>query len=374
MKTATAYIIYDPLNLTFSMVEVGGSAVQRKDAVSGAFDPDRSLFPFILRPNLQVQDPNHILIDGDHTDKLIDCRWYIGADDTGERIWADTPGLNPGEYGELIVTRNVEPSTPLNLYFTCAYMDSRTKNTFRKSASVVLSSVLAVESNLSLTIDAASKMPVSPFKTHRNRIITATFRNGTDDVPDNEAVYVWRVLDASTRMMRDITEDDLFYVSGQGTRVLTVDRRFIDKELIEVVATLAALPSKSVSAHTKMFRWYGMWDDEVHIVRGKFIRTDTKEIEVKAYVNTPRGQVPSPADFFDIKHVRTGIAKDSYQEVLGYGETVTVPRSSVGSDPNMRPVFGIETRERTALRACTINGNTCLVNGSVMCIQIPKDK
>ena len=29
MKTATAYIIYDPLLLTFSMLEIGGSTVQR---------------------------------------------------------------------------------------------------------------------------------------------------------------------------------------------------------------------------------------------------------------------------------------------------------------------------------------------------------
>ena len=53
-------------------------------------------------------------------------------------------------------------------------------------------------------------------------------------------------------------------------------------------------------------------------------------------------------------------------------ETAIVPRSSIGSDPSARPVFGIEVRERTALRACTIGGAACLVNGKIMCIQIPK--
>ena len=252
-------------------------------------------------------------------------------------------------------------------------MDPRTQNTFRKSAVVTLSSVLATEMNLGIEIDAAHKMPVSPFKTHHHRTITATFRNGSDVLPDEAAVYVWRVQDAVTRQMRDITVDDLFYVSGQGSRTITIDRRFIDKELIEVVASLVTDPSRVVSARTKIFRWYGQWDDEVRITRGKFVRPDTAEVEVQAYINTPKGLVNSPADYFDIIHVRTGSAAGSFQETVGYGETVTIPRSSIGSDPNLRPVFGIETRERTALRACTINGAVCLVNGLIMCIQIPKE-
>ena len=374
MKTATAYIIYDPLILTFSMVEVGGSAVQRKDAVSGSFDPDRSLFPLVLRPTLSVRDPNHILTDGDHSDKLIDCRWFIGADSSGSRIFSDTSGFSLGDNGELTVTRNVEPSTPLNLYFTCAYIDARTQNTFRKSMGVTLSSVLATELNLGIEIDAASKMPVSPFKTHKQRTITATFRNGADAVPDSDAVYEWRVQDAATRSMRSITSDDLFYVSGQGTRSLVIDRRFIDKELIEVVAYHKAEPSRIVSARTKAYRWYGQWDEDVRIVRGKYIRPDTAEVEVQAYVATPKGMVDASADHFDITHIRTGAAADSFQEVVGYGEKVAIPRSSIGSDPSARPVFGIEVRERTALRACTIGGAACLVNGSIACIQIPKEE
>lgn len=374
MKTATAYIIYDSLILTFAMIEVGGSTVQRKDAVSGSFDPDRSLFPLVLRPTLNVRDPNHILTDGDHSDKLLDCRWFIGSDSSGNRIYSDTSGFSLGDNGELTVTRNVEPSTPLNLYFTCSYIDARTQNTFRNSMGVTLSSVLATELNLGIEIDAASKMPVSPFKTHKHRTITATFRNGTDEVPDSDAVYEWRVQDAVTRSMRSITSDDLFYVSGQGTRSLVIDRRFIDKELIEVTAYHKAVPSRIVSAHTKAYRWYGQWDEEVCIVRGKYLRPDTTEIEVQAYVATPKGMVDAPADHFDITHIRTGASADSFQEVVGYGEKVTIPRSSIGSDPSARPVFGIEVRERTALRACTIGGSACLVNGSIACIQIPKDE
>lgn len=374
MKTATAYVIYDPLVLTFSIVEVGGSAVQRKDAISGSFDPDRNLFPFVLRPQLTVQDPNHILADGDHTNRLIDCRWYIGSDESGVRIYNETAGFTLGDNGELTVTRNVEPSSPVNLFFTCAYIDARTHNTFRKSMGVTLSSVLAAELNLGIEIDAASKMPVSPFKTHRNRTITATFRNGTETVPDNQAVFVWRVQDAATRTMRAITDDDLFYVSGQGTKSIVIDRRLIDKEMIEVVAYHVADPSRIVSARTKVYRWYGQWDEEIRITRGKYIRPDTQQVETTAYIATPKGMVSSPADYFDITHVRTGVAADSYQETVGYGETATVPRTSIGSDPSVRPVFGIEVRERTALRACTIGGLACVVNGSIACIQIPKNE
>lgn len=372
MKTASAYILYTPLDISLLMLEVGGNTTQNKSNVTGEFDPDRTLFPLVLRPSLVIKDPDHVLDDGDHTKKLIDNRWYIGTNENGSRITKDTDGFVLGQYGELTVKRNVEPSVPLSLFFTCAYIDSRTQNTFRKSFLVTLTTNLTTELNLSLEIDAARKMPISPFKSVSTRTIKATFRNGENIVADADAVYLWKVRDSVTRQLRAITADDLFYVSGLNTKALTIDRRFIDKELIQLEAYHRADNRRKVYVQTKIFRWYGQWDEREVITRGKFVRPDTSEIEVRAFVDSPKGQIIDPQNYFDMTHIFTTNEKGAPQTVIGYGETVVVPASIVGKDPNVRPVFGVEVFERTALRPMMINGKAVVINGKIATISIPK--
>ncbi len=371
MKTASAYILYNPLSLALFMDEVGGSLSQRKDGLTNTFDPDRSLFPLLLRPRLMIQDPDGIIATGDHTTDLIDCRWYIGSDESGERITSDTAGFQIGAYGELTVRCNVQPSTPLNLFFACAYIDTRTQKPYRKTYLLTLTSVIGYELALQVEINAAKKMAVSPYLTNMQRSITATFRNGTEDIADEDAVYNWQVLENGD--WRDISEDDLFYVSGQATRELTIDRAYIDKEFLRVVVCHKNYPDKTVSAHTKIYRWYGQWDEREVITRGKFIRPDTTEIEVRCFVDTPKGEVVSPEEYFDITHIFTTNEKGAAQTVIGYGESVVVPASIVGKDPNVIPVFGCDVKEKTALRACTINGQQVTVNGLIMTMSVPNE-
>ncbi|TGY80252.1 MULTISPECIES: hypothetical protein [Muribaculaceae] len=371
MKTATAYIINTPLSVSLYMDIIGGGLEQTKNA-DGLFDPDRTLFPLALRPRLAVKDPDHVLADGDHTTGLIDTRWYIGTDDKGTRITESTSGFSLGAYGELTVRRNVEPSSPLSLYFTCGYIDPRTQKTIRKSQQVTLTTVQNVELNLSLEIDAAQKMAISPFKNQALRTITATFRNGSDPVPDARAVYSWQVLERSALTWRAIGADDPFYVSGQGTKALVIDRRYIDREAIRLEAHHKSAPSRVVSAMTKAYRCYGQWDEREMLTRGKFVRHDTREIEARAVIDTPRGQVTRPEDYFDITHIFTTNEKGAPEKVIGYGEKAVVGAGIAGRDPNVLAVFGCEVRERTALRVCTIGGRAVQVNGKVMCISIPK--
>lgn len=371
MKTASAYILYTPLSLSLFMDEVGGSLSQRKDGLTNTFDPDRSLFPLLLRPRLVVQDPDGIVAAGDHTTDLIDCRWYIGSDESGERITTATAGFSMGENGALTVSCNVHPSTPLNLFFSCAFIDPRTNKPFRKTFQTTLTSILGVELALQIEINAAKKMAVSPYLSDTLRSITATFRNGGEDIADEDAVYQWELLEDG--VWRAIDDEDLFYISGQSTKTLEIDRAYIDKEFIRVVACHKNYPEKTVSAHTKIYRWYGQWDEREVIARGKFIRPNTKEIEARCIVDTPKGEVVSPENYFDITHIFTTNEKGAAQTVIGYGEAVVVPASIVGKDPNVIPVFGCEVKEKTALRACTVDGKVATINGMVMTMSIPNE-
>jgi hypothetical protein len=355
------------------MEMTGGSTSQVLDGVSGDYSPDRSLTPLVITPKLIVKDSDGVLVSGDHTKQLTDIRWYLASDGEDEttRILSTNTKYVVGSYGVLTVKENVVPDSPVNLFFSCAYLDSRSGNTYRATYQLTLSSTKAIAVNLAVSIDATSKMPISPFKSVQQRTITATLYNGENLVDDDNAIYNWQVQDGSS--WRDITEDDLLYVSGQGTKAITIDQSYIDKEVIRVQASHVASPTKTVTAQTKLYRWYGLWDERVKIVRGKYIRPDTKEIETKCIIDLPKGQISNPAKYFSIAHIFTTSATNATQTMLGYGESFTVDASIAGTDPKVIPVFGVEVKERTALRACSVNGSVLTVNGSILTYQDIKD-
>ena len=124
-------------------------------------------------------------------------------------------------------------------------------------------------------------------------------------------------------------------------------------------------------AQTRVFRWYGQWDERETIVRGRFIRPDTSEIEVRAVIDTPKGQVVSPADYYDITHIKTTNEAGARQDVIGYGGKGGLAGGNVNRKDAIT-VFGIDVKELTALRACTVGGKIATVNGKIMTIRIPK--
>jgi hypothetical protein len=375
MKTAPVYVIYDPLIVSLSMLQIAGSTTQKKSNLDGTFDPDRSTFPLILKPILKVSDPNSIITQSDQTSNLIDCRWYIGTNDQGTRINADTSGYTLMENGMLQINVNVEPTNPISLFFTCSFIDSRTKNVYKKTFLSTLSTDATTEVNLHLEIDAANIMPISPFKSFTNRTITATFRNGENIIPDASANYQWQVLDGNDTdgwSWRAISDDDIFYVSGQNTKSIVVDRSLIDKETIRCQAYHTAIPDKKMYAQSTMVRKYGQWDYDEIITRGKYYRDKSTPITAKAFVMSEKGLISNPSQYFDIVHYITTNEEGSQEKVIAYGESVDTDTSITSDDPNVQTVFGAEVKERTALRAVTLNANLLTLNGLIAVLQIPQ--
>lgn len=367
MKTTTSRIVYDPLSYSFNVLEIGGGLSQKKDTITGAYYPDRSITPLILRPVLSLTDPHGIIPDGDHTSDIIDARWYAGSVSEANRITAATAGYTIGQNGELLITKNVAPESPVPLYFSWAYIDSRRQEAIRKTELVTLSSVAVTELNLSLEVDSPNVLNISPYKNMTSRVINATFRNGDLSVPDNQAVYNWLVLDNG--VFRGIGADDLFYLSGQGTSALTIDRRFIDKESLRLEVYHTADDSRVLSKNLRAVRYYGQWDDEIVISRGKFRRPDTTEIEASALVNTPKGVVVNPTQYFDLE-IFFKMAGFAFRSI-GYGEKVIIPAGQAGADSSTEAVFGLQVRQLSALRPLTLNGKGLSINNKVLVLQVP---
>lgn len=377
MKTASAYIVYQPLNIALTMDMLGGSLTQRLDGLSGDFDPDRSITPLVLAPHLEVSDPDGIILVSDQSSNLIDCRWYLSTDDSDEtlRITPDTSGFTLGDAGRLTVWRNVQSYDPLQLFFSCAFIDPRTQRIYRKQYQLTLTTAESVDLNLSLEWDVADKMPISPFKNFGTRVIKATLRNGEHEVAIDGVNFLsrWHVWDQDARTWK-IASTNYLFIDAITEDSITIDRRYIDREVLMLQVFYAHdMSNQPLSKRVKIYRWYGQWDDRCVITRGKFVRPDTDEFEVLALVDTDKGQVSNPSRFFDITHIFTTNERGAAQTVVGYGETVVVPASIAGKDPNVIPVFGIETKERTALRAVTIGGKEIQIDGQAVCIQIPKE-
>lgn len=367
MKTTSSRIIYDPLNYSFNILEVGGGLSQKKDTITGAYYPDRSITPLLLRPILSIDDPHNIIAPGDHTSDIIDSRWYIGSVNEANRITATTAGYSILENGELLVSSNIAPDAPKSLYFSWAYLDTRRQEIIRKTELITLSSVAVTELNLSLEVDTPPVLNISPFKSMTTRVINASFRNGDQAVPDNQAVYKWMVLDGAG--FRLINADDLFYVDGQGTKALTIDRRYVDKESLRLEVSHVANPDNVLSKNIRAVRFYGQWSEDIAITRGRFRRPDTTEIEVSASVSSSAGLIVNPTAYFDIElfFKMSGFEFNS----IGYGDKVIMPASSAGSDSTKEAVFGVQVRQLSALRPLTLNGKALSINNKVLVLQVP---
>lgn len=369
IKKQSAVVVYDPLDVSFNIIENGGNLLQTKESNSGRYDPDRTITPLTLTPTLQVKDPNHILNDGDHSSKLFNHRWYYNQEDEQHRITSRTDPdmfvLNTDM--SLEICGNVAPGA-VNLICLCQYIDARRNEVlnFRKVLALACTSVS--DCNLTLEMDAGARLPLSPYKANTLRTIHAQLKNGGTDVADSSATYVWKVATEN----RAVSTDDPWYVSGIGTKNLTVDTKYIGKVVLQCEANLQTDTTTKVSAMTKLHRWYGQYREDIEIPRGQFILPSTQMCTVRAKVSTNRmGEIDSPQKYFDIILVWKKDLPGENWKVLGYGPTKDIQVTDLTPKYGVNTVFGVQVRELSELRPCKFKGSTFTIDGKIPAIRVP---
>ncbi len=370
MKKDCAYLLYDPLSLTTSLLCVGGSESQTCSTVTGEllFDPDRTLTPLVLRPTLWVTDPDKVLTDGDYSDDIVSAHWYLGADDTGELIRSDDKSYQLGDGGELQVWKNILPDSPQQLYFEGKFLDKRTGNVYNISHPITLTTAMSQEVNLRLQTDWVNPMPIPALKSLGERTLSVELYNGENRVNDNYAHYRWLIFDTASSAFREIGAEDVCYVSGQGTRSLTIDRRFIDKERFACEAYLTVYPNLVERVYCKAYRDYGQWELTGPIfTTGRFIRPTTESVSVGAQITTPKGVLSAPEEHFDITQYLIG--PTGGLTVTGYGTSATVEAATLRKMDTRQPTFAVDASTRSALRVCTLDGKIATVNGKTLCLR-----
>lgn len=365
MKRKVAHLIYNPLTVVFDLIPLGGSVIQKREKSTGEYTSDRTLTPLVIAPKLHVEDPEGIISNGDYTHKLIAIRWFVG--DTNHEINTKTEGYSIGSLGQLTVSKNIAPDTSVKLIFTATYVDPRRDDLMRFDREIFISCEATTDVNLSLEIDVPTRQLLSPFKTKTTRTITATLYNGTSIITGE---YDWQILDGDH--FRSITSDDLCYVSGQGTASLTIDKRFIDREIIRVEANHTNVKDVKVSAQTKLIRWYGQWEENLDILRGQFVHTSNTEVEVQAKVTTKQGNIADICKYFDVGIFCSINGGDDFK--VSNTPTYILPANSFKSTNGSTVSFGLEVREKTALRVLTFGGKALTVNGKKIVCQVPTIK
>ena len=346
-KTKRIGIVYDPLNLSTTMVVRGGSLTQTHSAETGEYIPDRSLTPLVIRPEVYVNDPNGVIENGKIT--LTGIFWYEIPQDmlsqiqddsyiTGELsrflITGQTPGYSVAQDGTLTVTKNIAYLEPKVLVFTASYPDARSGKVLRIQATATLSTVSLTEA-ASLSLDKPASFAFNPISDTGVRTIKATFLLG-GKAPDSKqcrAAYWWyKTVDGKETVIDP--DEDLFYENGQNTDSLTIDPRYIDGKIkisckVEYALSEETLPTSPTNDclkdETTVVRRYPDYDFEHFVHGGVEVSPAAETVKNECVITVGRTVVENPSRFFSIRWSIKRAVYGAEWVVLGYGESIMIP-------------------------------------------------
>lgn len=346
-KTKRIGIIYDPLNLSTTMVVRGGSLTQTHSAETGEYIPDRSLTPLVIRPEVYVNDPNGVI--GTGKIELVGILWYEIPQDmlsqlkddsyiTGELsrflITGQTSGYSVAQDGTLTVTKNISYLEPKVLVFTASYPDTRSGKVLRIQATATLSTVSLMEA-ASLSLDKPSSFVFNPITDAGVRTVKATFLLG-GKAPDSgqcKVAYWWyKTVDGKETIIDP--DEDLFYEAGQNTDTLTIDPRYVDGQVkisckVEYALSGEALPSSPtdncLKDETTVVRRYPDYDFEHFVHGGVEVSPNAEMVKNECVITVGRKVIENPSRFFSIKwSIKRAVYGAEWAD-LGYGESIMIP-------------------------------------------------
>lgn|SRR5574344_53887 len=367
MKTITrGYLFFDPLSATFNIIELGGSKIQKYDVSIDSYLPDRTITPYVLRPQLTITDPNGIIANGDYSKKLVNIKWFI--DDV--QLISGSGGITIAADGTLTIAANTNVLTTKKLSMTCQFVDTRRNDVMTFAWDTSLSCTATQEHDISLVVDKDKKLLLSPYKGDTTTI-SAQLYNGRHTLGDDVCSYTWQIYDTDWRDISSGNINDFFYISGQGTKSLTLKNDYIQRIIIRCVAVCRSYPSEQKTYVIQLRRYYGIYSEYTDITSGAFISASTLWITLAAGVTNRQGDISDPCRFFDIGIFWRNNNTEKWR-LINYGTAAVLSRKEIPDDYSVEPQFASEVKELTAFQILTIDGNNVLIDGKPLLIQIPK--
>lgn len=363
LRKRSGHVVYSPLSYMFQVLEMGGSPMQKYDATTSSFIPNRQATPFVLKPALIISDPDGIVATADYVTHMNSMAWTLTVNDgTGTVPLPATANgatnyiIDPTTH-KLTIFTNLYPTGVIHVTFFGKYTDTRRGEVQEFKWEKDLG--CEAQTDMNVTLDAGRwrhNVHLLPMKHWGQFGIPVQLRNGKDAIPDARCAYQWQWWNESTRSWSEDFSEQPWLVSGEKSKEIIVDQDFIQKLILRVKATAFGNNATTQYWTTRLRRWYGQFDYDVEFLRGKYIFHDSNIVVLNAWVATAKGQLSNPCKYFDIELFFAVGAGDF--ESVGYGEEAIVQRSNLQTG---QPRAGMLCRELSAMRAIALD------DGSLLC-------
>lgn len=385
-KSQDIAVVIDPLSMIAGIEVVKGKLIQtlNKDVMPVQYEPDRRVLPLVLMPFASVADTDN-LIEG--RQPIVDVKWYEGSpkSDESNRIKADNPNYDISASGNpknsLSVKKNIDPNSPMAIHAIFTIKDTRrnTEVVFEKSISLYTSLYDSKSLSLRLTDQPAGwvidPLRVNPdSKGHWYYTISAQLYSGKDAVDDTHAAYWWQKLENGA--WRDFTNDEkAIYVSGDNTKSLRFDARFIRKESFRCRAAQyngtrpSALSNSALSVtNTVKVEFPQTLRAEIRQLAGAKIDVNLQtNVLFECLISDNKAIVPaSKYDLFEITWIAKSGKAGSPTKVVGKGRTVSFTPSTLGFDKNYSMAVYAEVKMFAVRGLVTCNNKVVTLSGAAV--------
>lgn len=360
IKRKRGKLIFQPLNTTFQILELGGGSIQKYNGDTSSWRPNRTVTPFVLEPQLYVQDPDNLFPAGDYTSQLQNVTWILESYNDGvttRLVQGQDYTVDPASK-RLTIEYNVGLQEIVTVRFSASFVDPRNGDIyiFDKWKAELITEP---ESNRNVTLYTGmwnSKKLLSPFKKWGQFGIPVQLRDGDANISDSLCSYVWEWYTGSSWSSN--FDDCLWYVSGATTKQIMVDQDYIQDILLRVRAT--AYGDAQLSFVTRIKRWYGQYTEDVEVPTGKYVFPDTNMVVLEAKVSDSyHGDIAHIATYFDIAlYFAVG---NNTLELVSQAPECILHRSDL---QNGDPQYGILVREKSCFMPICDTQGKCLADGS----------
>lgn len=372
LRQKGGHLIHMPLDTLFTMSELFGSLLQKYDAVTGEYIDDRTLTPFTLKPNFSLSDKEGAMA-GDHTSELTNCIWTISARVNNASPVRDTHYTINEQTHALTLRFNLDPDTTGYVRFTADYIDHRRGDVLKVHWEKQLSCVSATDWKVTLKTEWQMRTDLIPWKDRGIFGIPVQLRNGSENIPDAQAVYQWEIYEVTNNVgsWRSVNRQrDIWCRGGEQTKQISIEQKYVQRILIRCKAWPVGQTSDLQVQAFLLRRFYGVYEDDIEILEGAYIFPETSRAVGEAYiVKHSGGRIVNPQQYFDIEILYS--RGDGNWWHVAHGTRGEVPRTMFPVDGTMKHLFAELTRELTALLPFTLDGAYLTLDGAILTGQHP---
>lgn len=337
-KKKSLNINYRPLQASISM-QVVTSVPDRQfySAMDKSFTPDYTLTPLTLFPRCAAVDADSMSAPKAINSELTNMKWYERIGGVQKLISSGTDYVitQTGENkGQIQVKKNSSIANPITLEFSAEYVDTRTNQVLKYTASKVIIVSDSSSPQPVLSLDSPDTVQWYPVRDVMEQTITAKLMASDKDITDDERVKFWWYRVLSTGALEEIVDgngDNDWEIVSVNKNVLVVNRDFIGDEQTYVCKAAyretGSLPSSpdlfDQSATTRIVRYIPRIEcDFKGIVTG--CPAGTSYIYPQGYVRDSKGVISSPEEWFKFIWLVKKPGASDYSKA-GEGVSPTIP-------------------------------------------------